>query len=370
MKILLFFLLNLLLHNQVFALSNQEKLLFWQQVRKGSNMFNRLIDANDIKAAKEIKIEFINLAIEKFPTTEKDFLIGDTNNYHGLISEDLETLKKILDLFEEEKMPVVLNIYSLPGARYSSNIASELKLWDFEKYQRESLKFWKDLSLALKDHPAIVGYNILNQPNIRINSDDNIEEQRMLYNFYQEIASAIRANDKNITIILDSIGGRPEFFDGFIKQEIPNIMYSLHIEEPIQYTYYALNRGRFSYPGKILENDWNKETLRKSLNVIKKFQEKNKIPNNEIIVSSFGCHRMASGVENYLYDLAELFKEFGWHSAFYSFRSDINYDNDYELGDQKLPWSFYQAKESDLNPTPDRNQNNKIFKVIAEYLSN
>lgn len=61
-------------------------MLFWQAgVRKGANVFNRKIDNELIEAAKEYEIGFIRLALDKFETTQRDFLLGNADSYQGLI---------------------------------------------------------------------------------------------------------------------------------------------------------------------------------------------------------------------------------------------------------------------------------------------
>ncbi|WP_264377597.1 hypothetical protein [Wolbachia endosymbiont (group B) of Philonthus cognatus] len=52
---------------------------------------------------------------------------------------------------------------SLPGSRWkqNNNDKDDLRLWSDQAFQKQAAKFWQDLAKELKDHPAIVGYNIL-----------------------------------------------------------------------------------------------------------------------------------------------------------------------------------------------------------------
>jgi hypothetical protein len=94
------FLLILLIfvYTKAFISLDQQKMNFWSMPKKGANIFNQSVSHDDIKAAKQYGIEFIRLAFDKFPTTCPDFLIGDADNYNGLIEEDLIQLKQILDI--------------------------------------------------------------------------------------------------------------------------------------------------------------------------------------------------------------------------------------------------------------------------------
>jgi endoglucanase len=124
----IFLLIITILYTNVFCnvnaatILNDNKMLFWQtQVRKGANVFNKKVDIDLIEAAKEYNIGFIRLAPDKFESKKRDFLIGDADNYQGLISEDLEVLKNVLDMFNQQKIPVFLTMLSLPGSPWKQN---------------------------------------------------------------------------------------------------------------------------------------------------------------------------------------------------------------------------------------------------------
>ncbi|WP_342269490.1 cellulase family glycosylhydrolase [Rickettsia endosymbiont of Orchestes rusci] len=145
-----------------------QKIAFWDEPKKGANIFNRQILQEDIKAAKNFGIAFIRLAPDKFISNNRDFLIGNVDNYTKLSEKDLKYLKEILDMFATEQMPVVLTMLSLPGSRWKQNNhdQDDLRIWEDIKFQKQAAKFWQDIALELKDHPAMIGYNILNEPHL------------------------------------------------------------------------------------------------------------------------------------------------------------------------------------------------------------
>ncbi|WP_264704572.1 glycoside hydrolase family 5 protein [Wolbachia endosymbiont (group B) of Apotomis betuletana] len=215
-------------------------MLFWQTgVRKGANVFNRKVDSDLIKAAKEYKIGFIRLAPDKFETTQRDFLLGNADNYPGLISKDLKVLKDVLDAFHQQKIPVVLTMLSLPGSRWkqNNNDKDDLRLWSDQAFQKQAAKFWQDLARELKDHPAIVVYNILNEPhperlyNTNNSAIHNVEQSRIqkdLFRFYSSMVYSIRRIDLKTPIILDSAGQikpvKPK--RNFLAECMANFMYN------------------------------------------------------------------------------------------------------------------------------------------------
>src|SRR5882757_4099347 len=88
---------------------NKTKISFWNSRKKGTNVFNKNISTEDIQAAKDYGFDFIRLVPDKFLTEKRDFLIGDADNYSGLVDADLTKLKEILDICTQIDMPVVLS---------------------------------------------------------------------------------------------------------------------------------------------------------------------------------------------------------------------------------------------------------------------
>lgn len=144
------------------------KMAFWNAPRKGANIFNWHVLRADIRAAKKYGIAFIRLALDKFPSRSRDFLLGSADGYIAMVPEDLAHLKHVLDMCAEEGMLVVLTLLSLPGSRWKqrNNDKDDLRIWKDPKILVQAVKFWQDLATALRDHPAMVRYNILNEPHL------------------------------------------------------------------------------------------------------------------------------------------------------------------------------------------------------------
>ncbi|MDR1366060.1 MAG: glycoside hydrolase family 5 protein [Holosporales bacterium] len=342
----------------VYAESDCEKQTFWNKpIRKGANIFNVLIFQKDIKAAKKYGVGFVRLALDRFPTKRRDFLIGDADEYKGLDKKDLATLKNVLKIFEKEGMPVVITMISLPGSRWKqlNNNKDDLKIWRDLKYQKQAARFWRDLAVELRNCPIVVGYNILNEPhperlfnakNCHVDKVNQPAVQQLLFRFYRLVVNAIRSVDKHTAIILDSSAyGDPNTFKYLQPLNDDRVLYSFHMYEPYEYTNHKLNDGKYSYPGVIDGKFWDKKALSEYMKSVATFQKTNKIPPTKILVGEFGCYRKTKGIVQYFCDLIQIFEENGWHLAFYSFREDSRDGMDYELGDKKLPWAYWKAFE-------------------------
>lgn len=370
----------ILMYNIVVFATPVQPISFWSTQQKGANIFNSNITPDDIKAAKKYGIKFIRLAPDKLAGLHRDFLIGNVDDYNGLIKEDLEQLKNILDMCYQEKIPVVITMLSLPGLRWKQNNHNkdDLRIWKDEKYQAQAAFFWEDLATALKGHPAIVGYNILNEPHpekifaskeVHINTVHQEEVQKMLYDLYTRIIKHIRLVDKETPIILDSSAyADAKTFQLLMPQEDQNVLYSFHMYEPYEYTNHKMNKGKYQYPGRINGKQWNRKTLAEYMSAVIRFQKTHNIESDKILVGEYGGHRMSAGLERYFEDLIAIFNKEGWHFAFYAFREDTWDGMDYELGNNKLPWSYWQAVERGEKPELNRKSTYPAFSIIKAHL--
>ncbi len=364
-------------NHSIFANVLNLKLTFWHETKKGTNIFNHAIDVEDIKAAKKYGIQFIRLAPDKFDSSQRDFLVGNADHYNGLVKEDLKELKRVLELCHQESMPVVITMLSLPGSRWLQNNKDldDLRIWKNKKYQKQAAQFWQDLALELKDNPAVVGYNILNEPHperifatkeVHIDTINQEEVQKILHDFYTVVINSIRIVDTNTPIILDSSAyADPKTFALMQTYADQNILYSFHMYEPYEYTNHEMNKGKI-YPGVIDLKQWDKSALKDYMSSVISFQKRYKIASNRILVGEFGGYRNIPGLEKYFADLIDIFHEEHWHFAFYAFREDVWDGMDYELGTEKLPWSYWVDQANGIKPKLNRSDNHLAFAVIKD----
>ena len=98
-----------------------EKLAFWDVQRKGANCFNVTPEEQWFKAAHELGIQWVRMTYDKWKGRRRDFLIGDANNYTGIVQEDLTRLIETLDWADKYNIKVVIAPLSLPGNRWVQN---------------------------------------------------------------------------------------------------------------------------------------------------------------------------------------------------------------------------------------------------------
>ncbi len=365
-RVLLFFCLFLVVHAS--AGMSDERLAFWSKQRKGANGDGGKDPEDWFRSAGELGLQFVRLSPVTWPSAGRDFLLGNADDFTGIEPTDLKKLKQVLDIAEKHGVKIVLTMFSLPGARYRqlNDYKFDYRLWTDEKFQQQALAFWQELAQHLKDHPAIVAYNPLNEPhparkdgfeggNIKGFEEwlgKNRGTAADLNRFNRRVVEAIRQVDSQTPILLDCwFHAGPEGFDYLEPVKDDKVLYSFHFYTPWNYTTYRVNKERFSYPD-AMPVGWSDETkqwtsadLRRCITPVIDWAKRYNISPEAIVVGEFGCDRRVGGAREYLSDLVEILNEHRWHWAFYSYRAPDWDGMDYELGIEKLGWKYWEARE-------------------------
>ena len=343
---------------------------YWNQQRKGTNHFNQTPSKEWFDAANEANIRFVRLVFEKWDGEQQDFILGNADNYQGIVESDFKKLSYFLDYANELNIKVVITPISLPGDRWiqSNNDQKDGRLWKSWDFRQQAIEYWKDLASRLKGYPAVVGYNLVNEPHPETYYKKHDFWKRDLLDWYnnvkgtpadlnlfnKQMVQGIRSVDAETPIIVESgLYATPWAFDYLVPIEDENIIYSFHMYEPYAFITKRLNKDRFKYPSSIpISNlnepfELNKDSLIAFFKPIHEWASKNSIPNNRIWVSEFGCDRTIVGAELYLQDLITIFNDNDWHWSFYSFREDDGWPAmDYELGKRKVHYTYWEYQEA------------------------
>lgn len=365
---------------------------FWEVQRKGANCFNDTLTEEWFIDAKDLGLEWVRLAYDKWDSEQRDFLLGDASNYQDLERKDLNELKEVIDWAAKYNIQLVLCPLSLPGSRYrqNNNNIPDSRLWTDIAYQEQAIRFWVDLAMELREYDHIA-YNLINEPFPELNA--GVEEHyspgdvseflewyqsvkdtpRDIYQFYSKIIKEIRKVEPDKMIMLDAgwyaQPGAFCYWPSAFQDE--NILYSFHMYEPYEFTSNKnfKEKNNYVYPGRIpFGKDtiyWDKNTTELYFEPFLNWVEKCEIPDNRIVCGEFGCMRKNEGAEKYLQDVIDFLNMYQFHWAFYSYREDAWDGYDYELGKEDLGWKYWQAKDKGENPALPR-RNNDLFEVIKK----
>ena len=366
---------------------------FWDKPRHGGNSFNRLPpDRAYFDALKGHGATWVRLSFDKWKPAQRDFLIGNADDYQTLDADDLATLRATLDRAHEAGLKVVVAPLSLPWMRWSQNNGGRFddRLWRDRKHWDTAARYWRDLAAGLKDHPAIAAYNIINEPAPEKHGGlpehappaamkawfaREEDGSRNLHAFYARVIAAIREVDATTPIMVDSGWYAAADAFGYWPAPLPDtrVLYAFHMYEP-----YAATSGPnlkrpkpYAYPGVVPFGDkqqrWDATRVKAYLKSPMDWAAHHAIPSTRMVAAEFGCIRKLAGCARYLEDVIGTLDAHRTHWAFYSFRED-NWDAmDYELGTGKVPGRYWQAIE---DGTPDRvpRKATPLFDVIRKHL--
>ncbi|MGI0119934.1 glycoside hydrolase family 5 protein [Zooshikella sp. RANM57] len=370
-----------------------DKLSFWNEPQHGANSFNRLPPNQEyFNALKNYGATWVRLTYDKWKGENKDFLLGNTNHYKTLSAKDLTILMDTLDRANKAKLKVVISPLSLPYLRWSQNNGDQYdgQLWQKKSNWLLAAKFWQDLARNLKDHPAVIAYNLINEPTPEKNS--GLKEHadlaamnawykkhkgsaRDIIAFYETIIQAIRVVDPKTPIMVDAGWyAAADAFNYWPSALSDNrVLYSFHMYEPYDATSGPNLRRKkpYQYPGNVpFANGveyWDAKRVAKYLQQPINWAKTNNIPKSRLVAGEFGCVRQLPGCKTYLKDVLTFLDQENLHWAFYSFREDTWDAMDYELGTEKVHWKYWDAMEKG-QPDPIKRQSTPLFKIIQNRL--
>lgn len=370
---------------------------FWGSTQRGANSFNRLPPSQAyFDSLAGTGATWVRLAYDKWESEDRDFLLGDADVYDSLNVHDLATLLDTLDRAHQAGLKVVIAPLTLPLMRWAQNNngAFDDRLWQHPRNWPEAVAFWRDLALALRDHPAVAAYNVVNEPAPERESD--LPEHaprdqgaqwyaahqgtgRDLRAFYAQVIDAIREVDAKTPIMLDA--GWYAAADSFgywpAPLEDPRTLYSVHMYEPYEATSNPAmlqagpSQRTYPYPGVAPfagePEQWDGARVADYLGQFTRWAKGVGLPAQRLVVGEFGCLRRWAGCAAYLDDVLTTVENAGVHWAFYAYREDAWDGMDYELGTALVPWAYWKAADAGT-PDPILRKGSALFEIIQRRL--
>lgn len=237
----------------------------------------------------------------------------DLDEYDQWIAAKMDDIGKMLDFAAKNGFKAVLDLHSPPGGRYEDR---SMRMFYERKYNDHFVKVWERIVTRFKGHPAIWGYDLVNEP-----VESKPAPEGMDYLATQtRAAKAIRAIDPKTAIIIESLEwDSPRGYAELIPVDVPNVVYQVHMYYPGEFTHQGVhgNKTGVVYPGEIGKVHYDKETLRKILKPVRDFQL---AYNVHIYVGEFSAARWAPGAAKYLADCIDIYEEYGWDWTYHAFR--------------------------------------------------
>lgn len=342
-----------------------ENISWWDQPRKGTNGFNNTPREQWFADAAAAGIRLVRLTPSKWKGEGRDFLLGNADEFKGIPAADLTQFKQSLDWVAAHGIRIVVTPLSLPGARWSQQNDGKVddRLYKNLQYHQQAARFWKELAMALKDHPAVAGYNLINEPaperalgvgddspaGIARSQSRHADTAADVNVLYRQVIAAIREVDTRTPIILDASSyGTINGLSTLRPVADGSVLYSVHFYDPWYFNTWRKNQGALRYGTRMTLDDetftLDKQWITARFDKVADWAKRNNIPANRIFIGEIGCDRRIPGAKQYLDDIVQTVNAGKWHWAFYSFREDQWDAMDYELGTAELTASVSELK--------------------------
>ena len=244
----------------------------------------------------------------------------DLDEYFQWLDDRLDNLEDVLGWCAARDMKVCVDLHSPPGGNGGLRQAEQYVLFDDDRHAAAFVEAWRHIARRFAGHPALYGYDLVNEPNQRGPAKNNY------WDLQRRAAEAVREIDPSAPIVVEAnLSDAPVAFRYLSPLALDNVIYEVHFYSPGDYTHQGVgNRPRHSegrplaWPGVSPEGRaWDREHMRRVLKPVRDFQLRHRC---RIYVGEFSAVAWAPGAEKWLRDAISIFEENGWDWTYHAFR--------------------------------------------------
>ena len=231
---------------------------------------------------------------------------------------------QVLAWCREFNITVVLACHVAPG---DINIITRTgTIWEEEALQTHLMNLWKMIADKYKADTTVIGYELLNEPEMENQVEGTLSDWNLSNNgLAKKLTDVVREVDTYHTLVIGGVNwSAPTGISCIFPTGDTNTIYTIHMYLPFEFTYQGLNGNpnNINYPGIINSTFYDKDGLKNILSDTLAFQRFHNLP--QIYVGEFSVVNWAPSPSgyNYLKDLAEIFKEYGWSWAYHTYREE------------------------------------------------
>ncbi|MGN0833942.1 MAG: glycoside hydrolase family 5 protein [Kiritimatiellia bacterium] len=269
------------------------------------------------------------------------------------------------------------HIGGMTDEKYSSDM-----IFVEKKYEDLLVETWETIARRFKGNDDVIyAYDLFNEPIDR--------ENKLVKRSWREVmcrlVESIRAIDPVTPIVIEpNCNASPRGFDlknpyglkGFELLPYDNLIYSVHVYQPMGFTHQGLFKrredwkpqpypsanakldpNRTRYPGDLGPDSasgevWDREFVRREIQSVRDVQLKT---GARIFVGEFSAAAYAPGADEYIADLCAMFKEYGWDWTYHAFR-------------EATCWSFEHEGPSfyELKPAAQKTRRQQILETYMQ----
>lgn len=309
-------------------------------------------------------IDFKNYGGNLFHIQPDGFLACDAP--YGIVQANIDGCDMLVNFCRQAGIHYVIGMRSGPGAYdtfdESQGTTGESRVWN-RSNTAEQTKYAEMLKMIVQRYQGdtlFVGLNLVIEPRPKVRvvpANTSAAYKFFLENVYNihmdEVYSSwvakIREVDAQLPVIIENFAySTPELFPGYVIND-PYIIYSAHNYQPVEFTKEAVPFAK-TYPGVY----WNISTLSQVLfdaqfmreTVFGKLRDFQLATNAPVFIGETGMYKPQTGGVEFLNDELTIFKDYGWHFAFWDWRRSSGPDWNIEKFDDpgNMHWKTVLAK--------------------------
>lgn len=327
---------------------------------KGGNVANTLgLSGFDVNKSQYVSLKnnyglnTIRWEVFKHTPDNPSWDFYDWNQAQVWLSSKIIQLKKALDYCGQNSIKVIVDMHNRFGL--DTNNGSGKFLFDAD-IREKNFEMWRQVVTAIKGHPAILAYGVINEPSNNVNTPgipaEYVENRYTMSPLeYQELAihEILKIDPTAKFSVTSTKLSKPEGYTT-MKPLKWNCIYETHVYFTGEYTSQAYPTSSVQYPGYYdasYKTIVDKEAIRKYLQPVRDFQLAYNVP---IYVGEFGSVRWAPTPQTWIMDCMSIFDEYGWnYTAFELFGYYHAWNPQY---DPAVDPSNMYAPTASVRPTP------------------
>ena len=343
---------------------------------KGLRDFTRLFRDNFIREEDFKNISLMGANALRVPF---NFRLIEPGKPFVYSEEGFSYLEKVLSWGKKYNLGIILDLHAACGAQncdWHGDSLGPALFWDKESYRERTCCLWERIAERFKDAPALIGYDLLNEPVIGKRS------QEILVKFYRQAIKRVKAVDKKHLLFLEGNNWAQEV-ESLRDLLEENISISIHTYAPLEYTFNFT--PFYKFPGIINGIRWDSRMAIDYLRRYAEFSAKNKV---RIFVGEFGINWRGGfwGELEWLESILKAFREFGFDYTYWTYKAISQHafpdgiyqyiqNNDYIKRQGELfgwenylkAWKGEKGKIVEFWRTKNYTPNRQIISVLKKY---
>ena len=267
----------------------------------------------------------------------------DLPEYWAWVDSRLDNLENVLKWAHARGMKICIDLHSFPGGLRASD--RETNMFFDERWADAFVETWRRIAARVKGHPAIYGYDLINEPKQTTFAPISYWEVQ------RRAAEAIRAIDPCTAIVVESnMAASAGTFRYLSPLAMDNVIYQIHFYGPMEFTHQGVASYARKQKGEIPfwpdpSKGWDRDYIRKAVKQARVFQEKHKC---RIYVGEFSAVGYAPGADQWIRDAISVFEEYGWDWTYHAFREWPGWSVEHEADspEDSHPAKFHRVPDS------------------------